>query len=86
MPLFTATGVAGTAAPTLQPHFLQNLALSGNASPHCTQFMGMPSKTGMPSQTAHHISYQCHFYYPFTTRMMPAEAVQTGNSRACYWD
>ena len=29
----------GVAVPTLQPQALQNLALAGSASPHCTQFM-----------------------------------------------
>ncbi|MNT08006.1 hypothetical protein D3C72_1427310 [compost metagenome] len=86
MPLLAAAGAeAGAAASTLQPHFLQNLALAGNSSPHCTQSMGTPSKTGMPLQTAHHISFQCQFHYPFPDRMMPAVAAHAGKSRARYW-
>jgi hypothetical protein len=68
---------AGTAAATLQPHFLQNLALAGSASPHCTQFMVTPSKAGVLLFAAHHMRFQCLFNYPLPDRMMPVMAETT---------
>ena len=69
-----ALAAAGTAAATLQPHFLQNLALAGSASPHCTQFMVSPSKAGMLLLATHHMCFQCLFDYPLPDGMMPVMA------------